>query len=71
LDIDLQECPCGGGKFAACCRPVIGGEARASTPEQLMRARYSAYAMGAIEFLGKSNHSKTRRPPASLKVPDR
>lgn len=57
---DLQECPCGGGMFADCCRPVIGGEVRASTPEQLMRARYTAYATGSIEFLGESNHSKTR-----------
>jgi SEC-C motif-containing protein len=60
LVTDLQECPCGGGEFAHCCRPVIDGEVRASKPEQLMRARYSAYATGAIEFLGKSNHSKTR-----------
>jgi SEC-C motif-containing protein len=26
-----------------------------------MRARYSAYATGAIDFLGKSTHSKTRK----------
>lgn len=26
-----------------------------------MRARYSAYATGAIDFLGESNHSKSRQ----------
>lgn len=62
MDIDLQECPCGGGggEFAQCCQPIIGGQVRASSPEQLMRARYSAYATGAIDFLAQSNHSKTR-----------
>jgi SEC-C motif-containing protein len=61
LDIDKQECPCGGGEFAQCCQPVIAGEVRASSPERLMRARYSAYATGSIDFLETSNHSKTRR----------
>lgn len=61
MDIDLQECPCGGGgEFAQCCQPIIDAQQRAATPEQLMRARYSAYATGSIDFLGKSNHSRTR-----------
>jgi SEC-C motif domain protein len=59
--IDLQECPCGGGEFSHCCGLIIDGSAQAQTPEQLMKARYSAYATGAIEFLGKSTHSKTRK----------
>jgi SEC-C motif domain protein len=33
----------------------------ASTAERLMRARYSAYATGAIDFLEKSTHSKNRK----------
>jgi SEC-C motif-containing protein len=59
--IDLQECPCGGGDFVHCCGPIIDGSVQAQTPEQLMKARYSAYAAGAIDFLGKSTHSKTRK----------
>lgn len=58
---DTQECPCGNGEYSQCCGPIIGGSVQASTPEQLMRARYSAYATGAIEFLGKSTHSKSRK----------
>lgn len=59
--IDLQECPCGGGEFSSCCRPIISASETASTAERLMRARYSAYATGAIGFLEKSTHSKTRK----------
>ena len=56
-----QECPCGGGEFSQCCGPIIDGSEPASTPERLMKARYSAYATGAIDFLRKSTHSKTRK----------
>ena len=59
--IDPQECPCGGGEFSSCCGPIINASETASTAERLMRARYSAYATGAIGFLEKSNHSKTRK----------
>lgn len=54
------DCPCGGGNFSDCCAPIIEGSAEAETAEQLMRARYSAYATGAIDFLRESNHSRTR-----------
>ena len=60
--IEPQECPCGGGgEFAQCCEPIIKEPETAPTAERLMRARYSAYATGAIDFLEKSNHSKTRK----------
>lgn len=59
---DIQECPCGSGEeFSKCCAPIIDGSVQAPTPERLMRARYSAYATGAIAFLEKSTHSKTRK----------
>lgn len=50
------ECPCGGGAYASCCRPLIVGEQLADTAQQLMRSRYSAFALGgrnpaAIEHL--------------------
>ncbi|HUQ33162.1 MAG TPA: YchJ family metal-binding protein [Pyrinomonadaceae bacterium] len=56
-----QACPCGGGEFSECCGPIIEGSVKAETPERVMRARYTAYATGAIAFLEKSNHSKTRQ----------
>jgi SEC-C motif-containing protein len=60
--IDKTEpCPCGSGKnFADCCEPVIKGEREAETAEELMRARYSAFAAGEIDFIVASTHSSTR-----------
>lgn len=49
------ECPCKSGKtFGECCHRVISGQKQADTAEELMRARYSSYASGEIEFLRKS-----------------
>lgn len=61
MTIETRECPCGGGEFATCCGPIINASELASTAERLMRARYSAYATGAIDFLEQSTHSKTRK----------
>lgn len=57
----MSLCPCGsGGAYAECCEPVISGAHPASTPEALMRARYTAHAVGAFEFLETSMHSSQR-----------
>jgi len=54
-------CPCKSGKtFGACCAPVIAGEKKAETAEILMRARYSAYATGAVKFLHDSSGPEVR-----------
>ena len=48
-------CPCKSGKtFGECCQPIIAGEAKAETAEAVMRARYTAYVTGDIEFLKTS-----------------
>ncbi len=50
-------CPCGSGKdYSACCEPVIKGAEKATTAEQLMRARYTAYTQVEMEFLNSSLH---------------
>lgn len=48
-----QDCLCGSQKsFAKCCSRFIDGEQLARTPEQLMRSRYCAYALGGYgEYL--------------------
>jgi SEC-C motif-containing protein len=57
-----QSCPCGSGtRFADCCEQVIKGERESQTAEELMRARYAAFATGAIDFIVASVHSRTRR----------
>ena len=49
-------CPCGSGKLAAeCCEPILSGTRPAATAEELMRARYAAYASGNIDFLFASS----------------
>lgn len=40
-------CPCGSEKsLEDCCAPYINGAAHPKTPGQLMRSRYTAYALG-------------------------
>src|SRR5712672_1009609 len=58
---DNQDCPCGSGvRFADCCEQIITGERESQTAEELMRARYAAFATGAIDFIVASTHSRTR-----------
>src|SRR6185503_18212884 len=57
-----QTCPCGSGNpFAACCEPIINGTRESETAEELMRARYSAFVTGAIDFIIASTHSRTQK----------
>jgi len=57
------DCPCGSGQtYAACCQPWHDGLAQgvhAPTPEALMRSRYSAYALGLIDYLLATWHGST------------
>ncbi|MGI9295045.1 MAG: YchJ family protein, partial [Pseudomonadales bacterium] len=40
-------CICGSKKASKqCCERFLSGEQQAKTPEQLMRSRFSAYALG-------------------------
>ena len=58
---DNETCPCGSGAaFKDCCEPIINGTRESETAEQLMRARYSAFVTGAIDFIVSSTHSRTR-----------
>jgi SEC-C motif-containing protein len=44
-------CPCGSGRtYKRCCLRLHQGHP-APTPEALMRSRYSAYAVGAVDYL--------------------
>lgn len=58
---DTKPCPCGGpAPFASCCEPIIDGTALAQTAEAMMRSRYSAYALGRIDHIEKTNAPETR-----------
>ena len=42
-----KPCPCGSTKdYVQCCGRFLDGGELAKTPEQLMRSRFSAYALG-------------------------
>ncbi len=41
-------------KFSECCLPIILGQKNASTAEELMRSRYSAYVIKNFDYLKES-----------------
>ncbi|WP_454119167.1 YchJ family protein [Microbacterium lacticum] len=56
-------CPCGAVRFAWCCGPILGGRP-ADTAEELMRSRYTAFALGDAVHLRATWHPTTA--PAHL-----
>ena len=47
-----RPCPCTSGKtYDRCCGPFIEGAQAPATAEQLMRSRFSAYALGKVDYL--------------------
>jgi len=62
------RCPCGGGRrrrpLEACCGPLLRGERLAATAEQLMRSRYSAFALGAVDHLLRTQPCAAGTSPA-------
>jgi SEC-C motif-containing protein len=62
----VAPCPCGGGParqaLEACCGPLLRGERLASTAEQLMRSRFSAFALGDVDHLLRTHPPRTDGP---------
>lgn len=57
----MANCPCGNPQtYENCCGPIISGAAKAPNPEALMRARYSAYVKGEIDFIVSSQDPEGR-----------
>jgi SEC-C motif-containing protein len=65
-----DACPCGGGLFRDCCEPVLDGVRLPETAEELMRSRYTAYAVGHADHVFRTWHPRTRpdRPPVDEDV---
>ncbi|MDF3290522.1 YchJ family protein [Streptomyces silvisoli] len=56
-------CPCGlPSAYQDCCGRLHRGTVRAGTAEQLMRSRYSAFAVRDEAYLLRSWHPDTRPP---------
>lgn len=64
---DDADCPCGGGVFGECCAPILAGEP-ARTAEQLMRSRFTAFALGDTRHLTQTWHPSTA--PTALDLDD-
>ncbi len=57
----MQTCPCDSKKdFSKCCSPLIEEKEEASSPEQLMRARYSAFATKNMNYIYETTHPQAR-----------
>jgi SEC-C motif domain protein len=62
-----RRCPCGTGlPYAECCGRLHDGSATAAAAEQLMRSRYSAFAVGDPAYLLATWHPSTRPPSLEL-----
>ena len=59
----IQQCPCCSEKlFIRCCARFLINKQSAKTPEQLMRSRYSAYALGGYgQYLLDTWHPSTAK----------
>ena len=56
-----HTCICGSGQgYETCCGKYISNKEYPSTPEQLMRSRYSAYVLKNEDYLLKSWNESTR-----------
>lgn len=63
------RCPCLSGlPYDSCCGRLHREAATAQTAEQLMRSRYSAFAVGDTDYLLATWHPSTR--PGSLELDD-
>jgi SEC-C motif-containing protein len=58
--MNATPCPCGAGRpYDDCCGRYHRGDAHAPTAEALMRSRYSAFAVGDVDYLRDTWHPST------------
>ncbi|CAG9462225.1 unnamed protein product [Pedinophyceae sp. YPF-701] len=62
-----KPCPCGGGQYGKCCQPFHDGQ-KPATPEELLRARFSAYGLGKVKFLLDTHHPDERAEDLEARV---
>lgn len=65
-----MDCPCDDSRsYDECCGPLHAGKRQAATPEELMRSRFSAYALGDADYVFRTWAGATR--PENLVLDDR
>jgi SEC-C motif-containing protein len=56
-----KKCPCGSeSSLDGCCGPLLAGDQNASTAEQLMRSRYTAFVVDDEKYLHRTWHPSMR-----------
>ena len=56
-----MSCHCGVGQsFELCCEPFILKKEKPETAEALMRSRYSAFVVGAVDYIYETHHPSKR-----------
>jgi len=59
--ITMETCPCHSGKtYQECCEPYHKGFEKAPTAKELMRSRYSAYALCLTDYIVKTTHPSNK-----------
>jgi SEC-C motif domain protein len=54
----MQTCACGSGQpYADCCGAFIQGLRTPTTPEELMRSRYTAYTKADMDYIARTMKS--------------
>ncbi len=57
-----KYCPCTSNRsYKSCCQPLHDGDLQASSAEQLMCSRYSAFCLGNINYLIATLHPDKRK----------
>ena len=55
----IESCPCTSGRtYGECCEPFLTKKSFPTTAEALMRARYSAYAVGNVDYVMETDDPK-------------
>lgn len=58
----MKVCPCGSEKnFDDCCGPYLKGTKIPPTAEALMRSRYTAFAVGELDYVELTHHESTKK----------
>lgn len=64
-----MSCVCGlGQSYNECCLPIHTGKIIAKSPEQLMRARYSAFVKNELNFIKQTMQNKSDFSKSKLKL---
>lgn len=65
----IKLCPCGSNhSYNECCGLIHNSKREAATCLELMRSRYTAFAMANIDYLMRSHHSATRPEKESKNI---